>query len=226
MQIRVKRITTKELEVGSFYLCDKARADFSSINIYVGKDYKNYFIFYNVLNIRVSDGENVGLRLNLNKEVNLGTDNMMKMYSEVIKETLSGPVISEHIRNVSGITGIYNKIDFGFTAKNFVEDNLSLFGLGEKLKRVTEKSLNTTDIYISSDMKELYHFLGKDEIDIGSRLLFDVTSYWNNSFHTYRANMMNLCKMYKVKDVLNNKYANNEFRRKSSKLYEYIKDGI
>ena len=82
MQVRVKRISTKELEVGSFYLCDRAKADFSSINVYVGKNFKNYYVFYNVMNIRVA--ENNRLRLTVNNLSGIDTN---KEYTITINDT-------------------------------------------------------------------------------------------------------------------------------------------
>lgn len=221
MQVRVKRISTKELEVGSFYLCDRARADFSSINVYVGKNFKNYYVFYNVMNIRVS--ENKMLRLTVNKKVNLGTDNMIKMYKEVIQESLTGQFIPENIRIISGLSGVFNKIDFGFTAKQFVEQHLKEFCLGTQLKRVSQLHLNTKDIYISSDMEVLYKYRGKEEISIGTRLYFDMFTYDFSSINTSTCHMLNIGKMYKLSDVLSNVAANKEFRRVSPQLYAYVK---
>ena len=46
MQLLAKRIKVKQLEVGKFYLCQRARGEFSSINIYVGQNYKGYYVMF------------------------------------------------------------------------------------------------------------------------------------------------------------------------------------
>lgn len=238
MRLQLKKCTTKDLEIGSFYLCDRPRADYSSINVYIGKNYKGFYVFYNVLNIRVvkEDTSDIYSRLKSKQFVNLGTDNMMKMYSDVIQESLSLSVIKSNIRTIASLSCCFNKIDFGFDAKEFIEREKDAFDFGQnnKLKQVTKKSLVKNTVYITSDFTYLYTFLdvGKaiglnysDDKKVPMSYIFDCKYYvWPDKFASRMEERYYIPKMYKLEDVMNNKFAVEELKHKNIQLYKYICD--
>lgn len=225
MQVLANRIKAKELEIGKFYLCQRARAEFSSINIYVGKDYKGYYVFYNVLNIRITVDASFNT-LQPKKMVELGTNNMLSMYKDVIKDMLTLPVVKENIRITSGLTGVYNQIDLGFDAKDFVERERKSFDFGSetKLKRVTERTINTTDVYILSAMDELYILSSVEQDATGTRTkyVFHVINFYYANPREYTANLYAIPKMYKLTDVLANSYALNTLKTQKPFVYKYV----
>lgn len=224
MQLLAKRIKVKQLEVGKFYLCQRARGEFSSINIYIGQNYKGYYVFYNVLNIRITT-DKYGKTLQQNTNVELGTDKMFSMYKEIIKEMMTIPVVKENIRIISGITSVYNQIDLGFDAKKFIEREKAAFDFGgdAKLKIVTASMLNTEDIYISSDMNILYSFRGLDYItEIEYRDVFSTLYFYGSQRRCNVVRTMTFPKLYKLSDVLANSFALENFKRKNPLLYKFV----
>ena len=224
MQLLAKRIKVKQLEVGKFYLCQRARGEFSSINIYVGQNYKGYYVFYNVLNIRITT-DKYGNTLQPNTNVELGTEKMFSMYKEIIKEMMTIPVVKENIRIISGITGVYNQIDLGFDAKKFIEREKAAFDFGgdAKLKIVTASKINTEDMYISSDMNILYSFRQLDYItETEYRYVFSTLYFYGSQRKCSVVRPMTFPKLYKLSDVLANSFALENFKRKNPLLYQFV----
>lgn len=224
MQLLAKRIKVKQLEVGKFYLCQRARGEFSSINIYIGQNYKGYYVFYNVLNIRITT-DKYGKTLQPNTNVELGTDKMFSMYKEIIKEMMTIPVVKENIRIISGITSVYNQIDLGFDAKKFIEREKASFDFGEdaKLKFVTASKLNTEEMYISSAMNILYSFRQLDYITENEyRYVFSTLYFYGSQRRCSVVRPMTFPKLYKLSDVLANSFALENFKRKNPLLYQFV----
>lgn len=232
MQITVSRIKASQLEIGSLYISNLCNSNYMCISIYLGKNFKNYFVYYNLCNIRY-EVMNTAPFPNLSS-IDIGTERMLAVYKDVVKEELSKEAEPEYFTILSAPIHIFNKIDLGLDTSAFVERNKNIWEEC-KIKVVKPKEVKIGEYYLDSSYNYLYQVVGTNNgissVDYSVNCsakqyvpVFDekgVQQPYKLIINTTEVCLGKLPKVYRLTDVMQHNSVRKEFQKANDLLYQY-----
>lgn len=226
--MKIDVITSKvaNLVLGKIYILQISSRGYYSLGVYIGRDIRGYFYFYNVMKLKVDLSDNLNY-VTQGYSIDIGSEEVLGYYKQIIEYSLKDYQASNLVimQNISD--KVYNEIDMGIDTRKFIEQ----YGKGTKPKLVGLKSLNKQDLYVSTSLD---YCLKVKRVTRGNVSVFEFSRYafrkafWRNgeiiqdnkiwnSIITYNS----LPKLVEVHDLFTDKQLCELFKQTNPRLYEY-----
>lgn len=230
MKIRLNNSKEKELVIGNMYIIQYGSVHgYYSIGIYLGKDIRKYFCFYNVLNLRYGlDDTNFSYYNRIGLDVEIGSNELIECYKEIITASIKN-YNEDSLVFFSTLTNkVFNSICLGIDTNDFVD----LYRLDAKVgKLVTKKNLKKNTLYVSTTLgyclKLRDEFFVKPNDDFLFYKYFFYGGDWYANKPEYQGvqkskiKYYTLPKMIELDDVLKDKNLCKKFERANQNLYNW-----
>lgn len=222
MQYVINALRAKDLVKGSFYIISRNKNGYISIGLYLGKDIRDYYCFYNVLNLRYTLVDS--LYLHKNVIIDIGSEDIVNDYKVIIQYALDNydNIYKDIVMLASTQNKILSKIELGIDTTEFISNNT--VERKNKVEFVKFAEINHSDLYIVPSFEYLITDISIKESNTNNKKIYRLSTikeYYSNKLCTRNENRYTYPKFMRVKDVLENKELNRLFKEKNKILYDY-----
>lgn len=226
--MKIDVITSKvaNLVLGKIYILQISSRGYYSLGVYIGRDIRGYFYFYNVMKLKVDLSDNLNY-VTQGYSIDIGSEEVLEYYKQIIEYSLKNYQASNLVMMQNISDKVYNDIDMGIDTSKFIEQ----YGKGTKPKLVGLKSLNKNDLYVST---ALDCCLKLKRVTRGNVSVFEFTRYYfrksfwrcgeliqDNTLLTSIITYNSLPKLVEVHDLFNDTQLCDLFKQTNQRLYEY-----
>lgn len=213
MIIGIDKMSSKSLVIGNFYLIRSDKNTFFSLGLYLGKDIRNYYNFYVVLKLRYNLVNAQGIV----KIIDLGSDELLSCYKEIIKNAMNNYNINYLVTFSSIPNNVCNNIDFGIDTNEFI--NKYKIKKNKDIHLVGKNTLDKNKLYVSVTLNYCI------ELDQKYDMYYSFYRY----YYDYRDNVIvksketyySIPKMLSLKDILSDTIIVELFKKDNKELYEW-----
>lgn len=213
MIIGIDKMSSKSLVIGNFYLIRSDKNTFFSLGLYLGKDIRNYYNFYVVLKLRYNLVNAQGIV----KIIDLGSDELLSCYKEIIKNAMNNYNINYLVTFSSIPNNVCNNIDLGIDTNEFI--NKYKIKKNKDIHLVGKNTLDKNKLYVSVTLNYCI------ELDQKYDMYYSFYRY----YYDYRDNVIvksketyySIPKMLSLKDILSDTIIVELFKKDNKELYEW-----